>query len=77
MVVDDLMRFAEVRARQTSVAAPPPNPLMLNTKASSMSSGDRTIAETKAKEDLTGDSPKGSHNPPIEVDIEKCILIDQ
>jgi len=77
MVVDDLMRFAEVRAKQPSVAAPPPNPSILNTKTSYMSSGNRTIAETKANEDLTGDSPKGSHNPPIEVDIEKCIPIDQ
>jgi len=72
-----IIHAREVNAKQTSVTAPPPNPLILNTKTSSMSSGNRTIAETKANEDLTGDSPKASHNPPIEVEIEKCIPIDQ
>ena len=77
MVVGDLMRFTEAREQQSSVIASPPKPPMLNTKASSMSSGDRTIAETMVNRDLTGDPPKDSHNPPIEVDIEKRISIDQ
>ena len=77
MVVGDLMRITEAREQQSSVVVSPPKPPMLNTKTLSMSSGNRTIAETMANIDLTGDSPKGSHNPPIEVDIEKRISIDQ
>jgi hypothetical protein len=73
MVVSKLKGFAEARAQQASVAPPPPKPPLLNTKTSSMSSGDRTIAETKVKDYLTGDSPKDSHNTPAEIDIEKCI----
>jgi hypothetical protein len=77
MVVGDLMRFTEAREKQSSVVASPPKPPTLNTKTSSMSSGDRTIAETMANRDLTGGSPRDSHNPPIEADIEKRMLIDQ
>jgi hypothetical protein len=77
MVVGDFMRFAEARQQQSSAVASPPKPPTLHTKTSSMSSGDRTIAETMANRDQTGDSRKDSHNPPIEVDIEKRIPIDQ
>jgi hypothetical protein len=42
-----------------------------------MSSGERTIAETKVNDYLTGESPKNSHNIPAEIDIEKCTSMDQ
>jgi len=66
-----IIHAREAREKQSSVVASPPKPPTLNTKTSSMSSGDRTITETMANRDLTGDSPK-ILTTLIEGDIEEA-----